>query len=738
MNRKLYILSTVAFALASQTVFPQTGFLQTAVAQTAPQIGYLFPAGAQRGTKVQIEVGGKYMPGPCGIWIGGEGVRSESETTTGTMKLVVDANASIGSRPVRIHSVQGGSTARPFIIGELPEVLENGAEIQPIALQTTINGRLNPKADIDQYQFSLRAGQQIVCSAAVKSIGSISDTILRILDSEGRVLQVSVDRQSRNPLLAFKCPADGNYTLQIYDFNLSGGPEHIYRLTVTAGPYLSHAFPPGFQKGVASEITLFGWNLKDGEFAKYIVTANSNGEARVPHCPNRLTLVQGNSPELIEIESPQAQQISLPVTINGRIESAGDVDTFRFTATKGQKLAMNAMSMGIGFPPDLVLSVSNAEGKLIKEIDDVGSSRDPSYLFAVPADGDYLVTLKERALRGGPRFIYRLSIGPPEPALRLSAKTKEFSVSPGGTLSLPVRVEPLGGFTDEIQLSAIGLPAGVSLQPVLFTPKKAGDVSLEIKVEANVAFVSNSIRIEARLASKLNDAPIAELGDLWLAIGPKVPFELSTVTAIQEAPRLAAHPFPVQVKRDEGFTGAIRLVGVEPDRRGTVVPLAGNIPSGQQEGTIPLIVQSMAVEGTTHRCRVMGVIELAGPDGKMHSVFHVAKGSMAMGCQPNHLTLTAEPSRIRLNAGESARISLTVARRVEMKHIAISLKAPLSLAGVEGKPITISSNELSGFFELHIQPGAELPPLITIPFRAESSRDGLPIFAETSITIITR
>jgi hypothetical protein len=213
---------------------------------------------------------------------------------------------------------------------------------------------------------------------------------------------------------------------------------------------------------------------------------------------------------------------------------------------------------------------------------------------------------------------------------------------------------------------------------------------------------------------------------------------LSTVTAIQEAPRLAAHPFPVQVKRDEGFTGAIRLVGVEPDRRGTVVPLAGNIPRGQQEGTIPLIVQSMAVEGTTHRCRVMGVIELAGPDGKMHSVFHVAKGSMAMGCQPNHLTLTAEPSRIRLNAGESARISLTVARRVEMKHIAISLKAPLSLAGVEGKPITISSNELSGFFELHIQPGAELPPLITIPFRAESSRDGLPIFAETSITIITR
>lgn len=727
----------VLHLLFTVLVLAATG--RTAFAQTAPQIGFLFPAGAQRGAKVQVQVGGKYMPAPCGIWIGGEGVRSEKETTAGTMTLVVDSDATRGPRPVRIHSIQGGSGPRPFIVGELPEVIESTDDGQTVALQTTVNGRLNPKGDIDQFRLSLHAGQQIVCSAAVKSIGSPSDTILRMLDSKGRVLETADDHASRDPLLVFRCPADGTYTLQIYDFNLAGGPDHVYRLTITDGPFLSYAFPPGIRQGVEADVTLFGWNLEDGESMKYKVTADGlHGEVRIPGCANQLTLAQGSVPELVESISSESQRIPVPVTINGRLESAGDADTFRFTATKGQKLALKAISAGLGFPADLVMEIADAERKLIREIDDIGGSRDPSYLFAAPADGDYLVTLKERALRGGPRFIYRLSIGPPEPTVRLTVKSSEFAVNTAETLSLPVRVEPLDGFSDEIQLSASGLPAGVSMKLVSHTPKKAGDVMLEIQTDAAAGFVSNSFRIEARLASEPTREPIAELGDLWLAVGPKVPFELSTVSAIQEAPRLTAFLFPVQVKRDDGFTGPIRLVGVDPDRRGTVVPMEGIIATGQAAGSIPLIIQSAAIEGTTHRCRVMGVVDLPGPNGKTHSVFHVAKGSMGMGCQPNYLTLTVEPPRIRLRAGESTRIAFRVSRRVEMKEITISLKAPLPSKGIAGKPISLGPGETTGTFELHIQAGTVLPPLVTVPFRAQSSRDGLPVYAETSATLITR
>ncbi|MFT7640825.1 MAG: hypothetical protein ACI9G1_002569, partial [Pirellulaceae bacterium] len=400
-------------------------------------------------------------------------------------------------------------------------------------------------------------------------------------------------------------------------------------------------------------------------------------------------------------------------------------------------LGMKVSSADLGFPTDLVLEVSNAEGKLIKEIDDIGTSRDPSCVFTAAADGDYLMTLKERALRGGPLFIYRLSIGPLEPALKLTVKSSEFAVVPGGTLSLPLRVDPLDGFAAEIELSAIGLPAGVSMKPVLHTPKKAGDVVLEIQVAAVAQFISSSFRIEARIAATPTSEPIAALDDLWLAVGPKVPFELSTVSAIQEAPRLAAHPFPVQVKRDEGFTGPIRLVGVDPDVRGTVIPLEGSIAAGQDAGTIPLIVQALAIEGTTHRCRVMGVIDLPGPDGKMYPVFHLPNGSMAMGCQPNHLTLTADPPRVRLHAGEATRISLRVARRVEMEDIAIELKG-LLIEGVEGQPISLVAGESTGMFELRIKAGVELPPAFSVTFRAASSRNGLPIYAETSVTVVTR
>ena len=46
-------------------------------------------------------------------------------------------------------------------------------------------------------------------------------------------------------------------------------------------------------------------------------------------------------------------------------------------------------------------------------------------------------------------------------------------------------------------------------------------------------------------------------------------------------------PFPVAAKRDEGFSGPIRLVGVRPDVRGTVKPLSGTIAADSTTGTLP-------------------------------------------------------------------------------------------------------------------------------------------------------
>ena len=51
-----------------------TVFVITALGANAAHIGYLYPAGAQRGTTVYITAGGQYLKGASEVYISGEGV----------------------------------------------------------------------------------------------------------------------------------------------------------------------------------------------------------------------------------------------------------------------------------------------------------------------------------------------------------------------------------------------------------------------------------------------------------------------------------------------------------------------------------------------------------------------------------------------------------------------------------------------------------------------------------------
>ena len=163
-------------------------------------------------------------------------------------------------------------------------------------------------------------------------------------------------------------------------------------------------------------------------------------------------------------------------------------------------------------------------------------------------------------------------------------------------------------------------------------------------------------------------------------------------------------PFPVTVVRKEGFTGPVRLVGVEPDRRGTLVPLAGQIAAGSDVGSIPLVLQHKVTEGTTHRCRVMGVAEVPGDDGKMYAVFHVAAGNMSIGCQPSLLTMTAEPAIVVWRPGETQHVEVQLMRRTAMQPITLRLAPPDGVVGIECEPVEISVDQDRAVLALRFAP----------------------------------
>ena len=108
-----------------------------------------------------------------------------------------------------------------------------------------------------------------------------------------------------------------------------------------------------------------------------------------------------------------------PVVINGQILHS-DVDQFKFRAQKGQQLVLQAQARQLmPFLADAVpgwfeavITVYDESGKELQYADCDGFRADPKMVFTVPADGVYTAEIRDSLFRGREDFVYRLSIVP--------------------------------------------------------------------------------------------------------------------------------------------------------------------------------------------------------------------------------------------------------------------------------------------------------------------------------------
>ena len=108
----------------------------------------------------------------------------------------------------------------------------------------------------------------------------------------------------------------------------------------------------------------------------------------------------------------------LPVILNGQI-MPGDVDRFRFTAKKGMRLvaAVSAREL-IPYLADAVpgwfqatLTLRDAKGAEVAYTDDFRFNPDPIITYEIPADGEYILEIKDSIYRGREDFVYRIALG---------------------------------------------------------------------------------------------------------------------------------------------------------------------------------------------------------------------------------------------------------------------------------------------------------------------------------------
>src|SRR5207237_9875126 len=117
---------------------------------------------------------------------------------------------------------------------------------------------------------------------------------------------------------------------------------------------------------------------------------------------------------------------------------------------------------------DSVLEVMTPSGKVLASNDDA-VGKDSSLVFAAPADGDYVLRIRDLNSKGGDNFVYTIEADWAVPDFPLRCDPDKAMIGPGSSTAWYVHVNRLHGFTRPVTIDVKGLPAAVSASP-LTTP----------------------------------------------------------------------------------------------------------------------------------------------------------------------------------------------------------------------------------------------------------------------------
>lgn len=511
-----------------------------------PQLKHFFPAGAQVGKSVDIEARGTFESWPMQAWVNRPGVTVTPKEEKGALSVTVAPDAMPGVYWVRLFNAEGTSSQAPFVVGNLPEVVEqepNDSPSKPQELASSsviVNGRLQKKGDVDTFAVRVEKGQTLVAEIdAHRALASPVDAVLEVVSPAGFVLAHNDDDQGLDPRIVFTAPESGVYLVRTFGFpatpnstiGLAGEDAFLYRLLVTVDGYVDYALPLAVS-AENPQVEAFGWNLSDDarRLTARLLPESKQALLVHPRVGNTLVLPLESHPCIVASEpskpgSPQA--IQLPVTITGRVETPRDKDAFRFSAKAGETINFRVESRALGYPLDPVLEVLDAQGKSLARVDDVGENRDAQLAFAVPADGEYDVTVTDLHRQGGTRFVYRLTATIAKPDFKLSLAADNFTVVAGQKLELPVTIERLHGFKDAIPLRIEGLPSGVTVEPAVSQPEGDSAKSVKLIITAGDAPFAGPIRIvsgapDSGAGVHVADAPITghsqRTSSVWLTV----------------------------------------------------------------------------------------------------------------------------------------------------------------------------------------------------------------------------
>jgi hypothetical protein len=361
------------------------------------------PLAAKRGTKAKINFAGPTVDGVAPVE-----VTVPADPWVKAIQVAPKGANGLYGWPVTLH------------VSDLDEKLESEpnnelAKANRITIPSAITGRFEVADDVDHFVFAGKKGQRLILEVHTAEHGSPTEVYMVLKDAKGN--QIQATNAAGVPRLDFTPTADGDYTVAIEHLHAWGGPDEVYRLTIT--PY------------------------------------QNNFSFRVP--VNRMDVAQGGTINLPIFAGRAGYNGAIEVTVEGPKGLTGKV-TIPAGPPKppNQAAAVLPIVAAADLPPGpLVFRIqgkATIDGKVVIQYASVRAivSRELANLALPPAEMNHVVGI---AIRDKPPFTL---------AVKFDAATNP----PGKPATATVTLTRNPGFTAEVSLTAMGMPGGVALMPV--------------------------------------------------------------------------------------------------------------------------------------------------------------------------------------------------------------------------------------------------------------------------------
>ena len=490
-----------------------------------PRLLTTMPMGGTVGTQVEVTITGENLEDANELIFTHPGITAvpkldaNGQPDGSRFVVTIAADCPPGIHEARLMTRLGISSSRVFCVDTLPQVVQTTpnttlATALPLQVNSICNAVMTTKA-VDHYSFDAMKGHRYIVNCAARGIDSKLDAVLIIGDAAGRDLVV----ERRGGTLDFTATEDGRHTIKVHELTFKGGPAYYYRLSLQEIPVDA----PVPQFASTRTVNSFSWP-----------PAGLAATAETPEAEPNNT-------------HAQVQKIALPCDISGSFFPAADVDTFEFTAAKGDVWWVEVASERLGRPTDPAILVqhvtgSGAEEKLtdLAEFTDIAPPMKPSsngYAYDGPPydggssdiigrleikeDGVHRLQLSDLfgGTRNDQRNVYRLLVRKAAPDFAVAAwglhmelrngdrnaLSKPLALRGGITVALEVVAVRRDGFDGDIELVMEGLPEGVTAQGLKIPKGKTRGIML-LTADQNAPRSLSNVTFYGK--SAIGDAPV--------------------------------------------------------------------------------------------------------------------------------------------------------------------------------------------------------------------------------------